>query len=174
MAATALAVALGLGAIAGLVSVLGSRDRSTFGSSAGPGQVYRDQGAAHLSIGSRPAQAYSSSPPTSGPHVAVTLTGDGRRLSDDEILSALETGNVVLVYRPAAMQRALRSLAASLGASFSPALAASGQAVVLDHDPRAPRDLLAASWRHLQPAASPTDPALRSFIEFWVGRGAPR
>ena len=36
--------------------------------------------------------------PTSGPHREELVTRDRRRLSDDEILDALELGNVVILY----------------------------------------------------------------------------
>ncbi len=94
-------------ALAGAVGVLlyfEGRDSSQVdrGAStvAGPGQLLPDQGHAHLRPGQRPVQPYASDPPTSGPHVPLPIRrdGDGTRLSDDQLLHALELGDVVLLY----------------------------------------------------------------------------
>ena len=61
---------------------------------------------------------------------------------------------------------------AATAAPFTPALAAAGQAVVLARRPRT-GGLVALSWAHMLRVGSPGDPLLRSFIDYWLGRGAP-
>jgi hypothetical protein len=55
---------------------------------------------------------------------------------------------------------------------FTPALAAAGDAVIL-----APRrgtaGVVALAWAHLLRVRDASDPALREFVGFWLGRGAP-
>ena len=61
------------------------------------GVAYRDLGDAHLKPGAKPPR-YDSDPPTSGPHVGVAITHDERTISDDQLLQALEAGNVIVMY----------------------------------------------------------------------------
>ena len=60
----------------------------------GPGELRPDRGAAH----DGPASAAGEEPPTSGTHRPVLVTRDRRTLSDDQIIHALELGNVVILY----------------------------------------------------------------------------
>jgi hypothetical protein len=168
----ALALLVAAAGLVGMIAFFGGRDTSTFHKLEGPGQAFPDQGSGRLAAGAaRPR--YNSDPPTSGPHVPAAIPRDGVRLSDDQLLTALATGNVVLVYSRAAMERPLRRLADRASGPYDPALAAAGQAVVLDRDPRrAGSGVVAAAWRHLLRAPSPTDPALGGFVDFWLGRGA--
>ncbi len=149
-----------------------SRDRASVSDqAAGPGQAFPDQGHRHLRPGEKPSAPYSSEPPTSGAHVPVTIRRDATVLSDDEILQALEQGNVVLLYGSARAPEALKRLAADLNqGAFTPDLAASGQAVILGRR-AGTRGTVALAWRHLLRAAAPQDPALRTFAEAWLGRG---
>jgi len=169
-----LALALALVAVAGLVSALGSNDRSASGGGSGPGRAMADRGHRHLPVGSPATAVAFPEPATSGPHVPAAIPRDGVTLSGDQLLTALEGGDVVVIYGSPGLRIPLQRLASRLGATFSPSLAASGQAVVLDHDPRLGAGVLAVAWRHLQRAAGPEDPGLGSFIEFWLGRGTPR
>ena len=165
------ALLVAAGGLVGLIAFFGGRDSSTFHRVKGPGQAFADQGSGRLAAGAaRPR--YNSDPPTSGPHVPASIPRDGVTLSDDQILTALATGNVVLVYSRAAMERPLRRLADRLSGPYDPALAAAGQAVILDRDPgRREAGVVAAAWRHLLRASSPTDPGLNGFADFWLGRG---
>ena len=156
----------------GLIAFLSSREKATFTELQGPGQVLPDQGKRHLKPGQAPGRPYASDPPTSGPHIPVAVTRDGARLSDDRILQALETGNVVLVYGSTQPPPALRALADDLAGPFDPELAKAGQAVILARRP-ATRGVVALAWRHLLHVRSATDPALRAFTDFWLGRPAP-
>ncbi|HXO09473.1 MAG TPA: DUF3105 domain-containing protein [Solirubrobacteraceae bacterium] len=136
------------------------------------GLSYRDLGDAHLKPGARPPH-YDSDPPTSGPHVAVAVRHDGTTISNDQLLQALELGNVVVLYGTRQPPRDLRRLAGSVAAPFSPALAAAGQAVIVAQRPGT-RGLVALAWTRLLHVKSAVDRQLRSFILFWLGHGAPR
>jgi Protein of unknown function (DUF3105) len=137
----------------------------------GPGQAFPDQGARHVPPGQRGEARYNSDPPTSGPHVAQAVRGDAIALTDDQVLHALELGNVVLAYGSAAPPPALRRLALETSGPFDPALVQAGQAVLLDRRPGT-AGAIALAWRHLLRTSSPADPKLRRFVEFWLGRGA--
>ena len=96
----AVAVIVGLGIAVLAVVVLGSRDSSTLDTVSGPGQVHPDQGSKHLQPGTPHAGfQYASDPPTSGPHAVTPVRRDDTELSVDQFLTALEAGDVVLVYR---------------------------------------------------------------------------
>lgn len=160
-----------LAALVGLIALISSRDRSTFNGPQGPGTQLPDAGDRHLPAGS-PHPAYATEPPTSGAHVVVPVQRDDVALSNDQLLTALEQGNVVLVYGRPAQARALRALASDVAGPFDPALALAGQAVILDPAPRlAAGKVLALAWRHQLSAASPSDAALRPFAQYWLGRG---
>jgi hypothetical protein len=140
------------------------------GSSAGPGIAVLDQGDATL----RPGQlrpVYDSQPPTSGPHIPTALPPDGSPLSDDQLLTALAAGDVVLAYPAGSTPAGLTALAAATAPPDRPALAASGQAVILDPFYGLTR-IVGLAWAHMEPVASASDPALRTFIVDWLGRGA--
>lgn len=144
------------------------------GATAGPGRLLPDQGDARLAPG-QPHPRYLTDPPASGPHqsIGITSDADGTRLSVDQLLEALSLGDVVLLYDGRHPPPGLRALASQIaGGPFTGALAASGQAVVL-----ARRDgthgILALAWRHELQASSAGDPALASFADYWIARGAP-
>jgi Protein of unknown function (DUF3105) len=171
-----LAVLIGLAGAVGLLFVFEGRDTSQVtppaSTTAGPGQLYPDQGHAHLKPGQRPAQPYASDPPTSGPHVpaAIGSDADGTRLSDDQILQALELGDVVVLYGTPRAPAALRALADKLAGPFDPALAASGQALILARRPGT-NGVIALAWRHELHVPSARDAALEPFADYWLGRG---
>jgi hypothetical protein len=81
----------------------------------------------------------------------------------------LEQGNVVIRYRDEAAGPPLRELAESLGGA-DPALREAGQAVVV----RAGNvdGIIAEAYKRRLTVASPDDPKLREFAEYWLGRGA--
>jgi Protein of unknown function (DUF3105) len=136
------------------------------------GTHYRDLGDATLPAGSGPPH-YNSQPPTSGPHVPVAVRHDDTTLSDNQLLQALALGDVVVFYGTRTPPRDLRALATALAAPFTPALAAAGQAVILARRPGTP-GLLGLAWTRLVHVRSAVDPQLRSFILYWLGRGATR
>jgi hypothetical protein len=135
------------------------------------GLRYRDQGHAHLAPGSL-HPVYDSDPPTSGPHVPVPVVRDRSVLSDDQLLQALELGNVVLVYGGSAPPPGLKGLARQLAAPFTPALAAAGQSAILARR-SGTRGVIGLAWTRMIRVPSPADPRLRGFAQLWLGRGAP-
>ena len=169
----AVAALVAVAAVVGLVAFLSGRDRSGVSATpVGSGQAFPDQGARHLRPGQRPAAPYDSSPPTSGAHVPSPVDRDAAALTDDQLLTALEAGNVVLVYGTAAPPPGLRALAKDVaGAPFDPAIARAGQAVILSRRPGVP-GVVALAWGHLLRASSARDGALRTFADDWLGVGA--
>lgn len=165
-------LALSVGLIALLSGYFARHDSAgVSGTVVAPGQAFVDLGHRHLRAG-QAAGPYNSNPPTSGAHHVVSVGRDQAGLSDDQLLTALEAGDVVIAYPPGRPPAGLQALAVRLAAPFSPALAAAGQAVILT--PRAgTRGLVALAWRHLLRAPSASDPGLAQFVSFWLGHGAP-
>lgn len=168
----AVAVVIAFVAVIGLLVFLQSRDESTLDRPAAAvqgGERFADQGARHRAA---PAGfSFASDPPTSGPHLPKTIRRDASTLTRDEVLHALELGDVVLRYGDRADQPALRGLQDDLSGPFDTTLARAGQAVVLQYAPRTD-GVIALAWRRLLRARSPSEPALRAFAEAWLGRGA--
>jgi hypothetical protein len=163
-----------VGAMIALVAFLSGRDSSGVSSTpaAAPGQAFPDQGARHLRPGQRPPAPYNSRPPTSGAHVPTPVTRDDAQLTDDQLLTALEAGNVVLFYGTPAAPPGLKSVATEIaGVPFDPAVGRAGQAVIVARRPGT-SGVVAAAWRHLLHASSAQDPALRTFTDAWLGVGA--
>jgi Protein of unknown function (DUF3105) len=166
------AVALALAVLAGvLFFVAGRDDPGLSASDRGPGRVYPDQGHDHLALGEEPHVRFNSDPPTSGPHIPDPVLRDGVRLTEDQVLQALERGNVVVFFDTGRQGRALRRLQRRLTGPFEPAVAAAGQALVLARRPHT-KGVIAAAWRHLLTVRTPADPRLEAFVQYWIGRGA--
>jgi hypothetical protein len=164
-------LALSIGLIALLSGYFTGHDPAgVAGALSGPGQAFPDLGHAALKPG-QPHPAYDSDPPTSGPHVPQPVGRDEAPLSNDQLLQALQTGNVVLMYGGRTAPPELVNLARALAPTFSPALAASGQAVILARRSGTP-GVTGLAWAHMIRVAAPSDPALRSFAGFWLARGA--
>jgi Protein of unknown function (DUF3105) len=163
---------LSVGLIVLLSGYFANRDQAgVSGAGGGPGLAFADLGHGVLRPG-QPRPSYSSDPPTSGAHLPASVVRDGVPLSDDQLLQALQVGDVVIVYGTRHAPPGLAGFAASVGPPFTPALAATGSAVILS--PRAgTRGLVALAWAHLLSVGSPSDPLLRQFVLFWLGRGAP-
>jgi hypothetical protein len=160
---------LAVGGVAAGVLFFSSRDQSKVESSTGPGQVFADQGHQHLAPGAK-AAAYNSTPPTSGPHVVKAIRRDGERIDADQLLSALEVGDVVLLYPgPGKPPAGLRAIQDADSGPLDPALLSTGNQVVLARYPGV-NGIVAVAWRHLQPATSAADPRLKAFVDFWLGR----
>jgi hypothetical protein len=160
-----------VGLIALLSGFFASRDQAGVSAfPAGPGRAFPDQGRVHLKPGDvRPL--YNSNPPTSGPHFPQPVSRDGAVLSDDQLLQALELGDVVIMYGGGAPPPGLEAEAGSLAPRFSPALAAAGQAVILARRPGTAA-IIALAWTRLLRARSANDPQLKEFVQSWLGRGA--
>jgi len=163
---------LSVGMIAVLSGFFAGRDQANVsGLTSAPGQTFRDQGHAQL----QPAElrpAYNSDPPTSGPHVPEPVPRDGAQLNDDQLLEALQVGDVVIMYGTRPAPAGLSELARAVAGAFTPALASAGQAVILARRPGVV-GVVALAWTHMLRVGSASDPGLRRFAEFWLGRGAP-
>ena len=150
-------VAVAAAALVAVVLVLGARDDSQLSAaSQGPGKV----------------QPAGAEPPASGPHRRVLVARDRLPLSDDQLLSALELGDVVILYEGSKPPPALVRLQDDVSGPFDAEVAAAGQAVIL-----APRrgagPATALAWRHILRVDDPADPAVRDFTEYWLGRRIP-
>jgi hypothetical protein len=108
--------------------------------------------------------------PTSGDHERALVTRDRRELTDDQILTALELGNVVVLYDGTEPGAELVRLQREVSGPFDAEVAAAGQAVILARrDGAGPATALA--WRRVLEAPDPADPQLREFAEAWLGQG---
>jgi Protein of unknown function (DUF3105) len=174
LAIVAASLAIAIGVIALLSGgLLAGRDAPGIsGTDQGPGMAFRDQGDTHLRPG-EPRPAYDSTPPTSGPHLPEAVGADRAQLNDDQLLEALAAGDVVYMYGTRTPPPGLAAVARAAAPPFTSALAASGQAVILARRPGTP-GVLGLAWAHMLRASGPTDPELRVFTQFWLGRGAPR
>jgi hypothetical protein len=114
-----------------------------------PGQVVRDQRRAHA---------------------PAPIRRDGMPLTEDQLLHALELGDVVLVYGGArSPPPQLRALQEQVSGPFDPVLAANGAAVILAYRPGTD-GVVALAWRRILRAPSASDPALEDFAGYWLGR----
>jgi Protein of unknown function (DUF3105) len=166
------ALALSVGLIVLVSGFFTSRDQAgVTGAAAGPGQAFNDLGHAALRPGeARPA--YDSNPPTSGAHLNEAVSRAGAPLNEDQLLTALQAGDVVIFYGESRPPAGLEQFAHSAAPPFTPSLAATGDAVILARR-RGTTGVLAASWAHLLHVPVASDPLLREFVAFWLGRGAP-
>lgn len=169
-----------LAGVAALLLFFQSRDRSTVGGGEpkGPGREYPDQGDEVVSASQAQAVTYNSRPPTSGPHVRALTARYDQALDTNQALTAMARGNVVIWVRDRGDQRAALRLARAYdeptlrGSGFR-ALAGAGQAVLVSPGKTPARGAVVVSaWRHLLPADSADDPAVKDFVDFWLGRGA--
>jgi hypothetical protein len=166
----ALAVAgLAAGLCIVLIFILASRDSSQVDQAeTGPGTLEADRGAQVVTSGPDTPASAPSEPPTSGPHRSEPVNADRTALTDDQILTALAQGNVVIAYEgaaPALVQE-------DVSGPYDPELAAAGQAVILAKRPGIGA-VQALAWRHRLVASGPEDPKLQEFAEAWLGQGAP-
>jgi hypothetical protein len=154
----------------GLLSFFTARDQAGVSGhpAKAPGTLYPDQGHRHIKPGD-PRPKAASSPPTSGPHVPVPIKADRRAISRDQLLHALELGDVVLLYPGHVIPGDLVALQRQLG-PFSPKAAAEGQAVILARGPG--KEIEALAWRRIARARNPADPRLAAFTDYWLGQGA--
>ena len=83
---------------------------------------------------------------------------------------AVRAGNVVLLYSDERLTRRLRELASDIGGSANEALVAAGQAVTVQRQAGLRVPVVAVSAGRRLDAGGPDDPALRAFVEYWLGR----
>lgn len=169
--AVSLAIAIGIIALLSGGLLAGRDAPGVSGGVTGPGMAYADQGDAVLRPGQKRPR-YDSRPPTSGPHLPRPVDRDRARLSDDQLLQALQSGDVVLMYGSRRPPAGLAPLARRLAPRFSPALSAAGMAIILARRPGV-KGVVALAWAHMLRVRSAHDPALGPFARYWLGRGAP-
>ncbi len=164
---------LSVGLIALLSGYFAGKDAANVSGAATPvGEQFRDLGDVQLQPG-QPHPAYDSNPPTSGAHVPEPIIADNLKLNDNQLLQALQEGNVVIVYGTPRPPHGLGALARSVsGGPFTPTLAAAGQAVILARRPGTV-GLTGLAWTHLVHVSAPNDSLLHAFAAYWLGRGAP-
>lgn len=168
VAAAAATAAIAVGLLL-LVRGFSSLDESRVTPVQGPGEAFALQCPEHRPP--PPGFRYSSRPPTSGPHLARLISNDRRALGTNELLHSLELGNIVLAYPGAQPPPGLARARRQIAGPFDAELEAAGQAVALGRRDDV-RGLVALAWGRRLRADSPEDPALREFIEHWLGRGA--
>ena len=158
-----------LGGFGGLMLAFSARDEGSLETpaAAGPGRLEPDRGASHERAAERPAPGEL---PTSGPHRDRNVTRDERALGPDELLQALEQGNVVLVYGEARPPAAFRELQEAVAGPFDAELAVIGQSIILARRPGLD-GYAALAWRRSLRTDDPADPQLRDFAEAWLGKG---
>jgi hypothetical protein len=162
---------LSIGLIILLSGYFTSRDQAgVSGIQSRIGLAFPDLGHRHLTP-AEPHPLYNSIPPTSGAHLDVPVTRDESKLSDDQLLQALQEGNVVVVYGGRRPPPGLSALARAVGGPFTPALARAGQAVILARRPGTV-GLIGMAWTRMVRVSAPDDSLLRQFAEVWLGRGA--
>jgi hypothetical protein len=157
--------------IALLSGYFAGRDAPTVSVIRAVGLRFPNQGDAILTAG-YPAPPYDSNPPTSGAHAVRPIPSDGLALSDNQILTALAAGNVVVLYGSAAPAPGPPGLAALAG-PFTPALAATGLAVVTGRRAGV-SGLVAVAWTRMLRVRTTGDPLLALFIRQWLGSGGAR
>jgi len=79
-------------------------------------------------------------------------------------------GNVVLLYSDERLTRDVRAFAARIAGEPSAALQAAGQAVLVQRRPNLTVAVTAVTASRRLEATGPDDPALESFVEYWLGR----
>jgi hypothetical protein len=147
-------------AVAGIAAVglfVSSRDDSEVAAAPeGPGQEQPD----------------GADPPAAGQHEKALVTRDRAAITDDQLVQAVELGNVVILYDAARPPAALVRLQDDVAGPFDAELAAAGQAVILARREGA-GPATALAYKRILRADDPADPELRAFAEFWLGRGIP-
>jgi hypothetical protein len=142
---------VGLAAVGGGILLLQSRDDAGVEKAAGPGRRVEDR----------------------CPAKPAPVTRDRRKLSRDQIQTALAEGNVVILYGARAPDE-LRALQRDYtGGAFDAEVAAAGQAVILA-DNGLPRGYEARAWGRSLAVDMPEIEKLRDFTEAWLGQGAPK
>jgi hypothetical protein len=79
-------------------------------------------------------------------------------------------GNVVLLHSDERLTKELRDLAGRIAGPSDPSLVAAGQAVIEQQFPNLSVPVTAVTATRMLEASGPGDPALESFIEYWLGR----
>ena len=148
----------------GVDAEIGSRPRR------GPGELRPDRGAAHGAGRRAPA---APGPPTSGAHRADLVDPRAARLTDDQLLHALERATSSSSTTRRDRRAALAALQREVAGPFDAELAAAGQAVSSRRRAGAGA-ATALAWRRMLQLRRPDDPRLRDFVEAWLAPAAVR
>jgi hypothetical protein len=166
-----ISIVVSVGAIALLSGYFAGNDQAGItGNASGPGLTFRDLGDQLLPPG-RLQPPYNSTPPTSGAHVPESIKHNGLVLNDNQLLTALSLGDVVIDYGGRTPPHGLQALANGIAGPFTPSLAADGQAVILARRPGT-RGLTGLAWTHMITVNAASQQILGEFAKFWLGRGA--
>jgi hypothetical protein len=148
-----LAIVIALAAVGGGILLLQSRDDAGVERASGPGEKVADR----------------------CPARAAPVARDGRKLSRDQIQTALAQGNVVIFYSGRPLVELRRLQRDYTGGAFDAEVAAAGQAVVLaEREGGFPEGFEARAWGRRLEAQSGEDEKLREFTEAWLGEGSPK
>src|SRR4051812_27094895 len=158
-----LGVVIVLAGVYGLMKVFSGRDSAGVSDSQASGPGVEE------ALNTTKRQPASGQPYTSAPHTKRNVTSEDA-VDGDALTTALEQGNVVVLYRGRRAPAALRRLQDDVSGPFDPELAAAGQMVILARWPGVDQVQALAYRRRLQ-AAGPSDPQLRAFAEAWLGKG---
>jgi hypothetical protein len=79
-------------------------------------------------------------------------------------------GNVVLLYSDERLTSGVRAFARRIAGEPSAALEAAGQAVLVRRQPNLTVPVTAVTASRRLQASGPDDPALESFVEYWLGK----
>jgi hypothetical protein len=82
----------------------------------------------------------------------------------------VKPGNVVLLYSDERLTSGVHAFAARIAGEPSAALQAAGQAVLVERRPNLTIPVTAVTAGRRLEATGPDDPALESFVEYWLGR----
>ena len=85
----------------------------------------------------------------------------------------LRQGNIVLTYREAADAAALRRFAEDVAGPPDQELVEAGQAVIVERAKAQGERIVAHAYKRRLAAQSAEDPALREFVEAWLGQVRP-
>jgi len=100
----------------------------------------------------------------------TSQSGPGEPRAGAQPQVRVRPGNVGLLYSDERLTSQLRELAEQTAGPPDPALEAAGQAVLVQRRPNLDVPVTAVTATRILEAAGPDDPALRSFIEYWLGR----
>jgi hypothetical protein len=82
----------------------------------------------------------------------------------------VKPGNVVLLYSDERLTSGVRALGRRIAGEPSAALQAAGQAALVQRRPNLTVPVTAVTASRRMEATGPDDPALESFVEYWLGR----
>jgi hypothetical protein len=92
----------------------------------------------------------------------------------EETSAMVQRGNVVLTFREPGDEPALRALAEDVAGPPERELVDAGQAVIVERREGQGERIVAHAYKRRLAAQTAEDPALREFVEAWLGQGGLR